>query len=127
MLKTHEIIRIPDENRLHDLQLEVNWSPKDKATNECKFIRVHFPDGKVGTIKKEHLNAALFAFGTAEEQRKMVPQTTKRVKWYETVVSVQAKKDIRKGEAITFPIKITLPSVEEEAIAEIKNKLLTSR
>ena len=75
--------------------------------------------------------AILFAIGNEAEQRKMIPQKLTRVKWYETVVSVKATKDIRKGENITFPIKITLPSVEEEVIREVKREsnlgLLTAK
>ena len=64
----------------------------------------------------------LFAIGNKEEQVKMIPQTIRRTKWYETVISVKAKKDIKKGEIITFPLKITLPTVEEEVVAEIKKE-----
>lgn len=127
MIKSHEKMRIPDENKERDLVLEVNWNPKDKKSNDCKLIRVTYPDGSISVIRKEHLNAVLFAIGNEEEQRKMIPQVTTRSRWYETVVSVKAKSDIRKGESITFPIKLTLPSIEEEAIAEAKRDVLEGR
>ena len=123
MIKGHEKIRLPDENKEHDLVLEVNWNPKDKKSNECKLIRVTHPDGKESVIRKEHFMAALFAIGNEEEQRKMIPAVKRTSRWYETVVSVEAKKDIAKGDKITFPIKLTLPTVEEEVIADMKRDI----
>lgn len=101
-----------------DLFAEVNWNDNVQG---CKDIRFTLGD-KQAVIAKEYVNSMLFAIGTPQEQRKMIPQTIKRVKWYETILSVKAKKDIHKGENITFPIKISLPSIEEEAIAEVKRQ-----
>ena len=126
MIKNHEQFKIPDENKSKELILEVNWNPRDTKTNDCKFIKAIFPNGDTSLIRKEHLNAVLFAIGTEEEQRKMIPQTTIHSRWYETVVSVKAKKDIQKGDAITFPIKLSLPSLHEQAIAGIRKDILDS-
>lgn len=126
MISSYEKLRLPDENKLQDLILEVNWNPYDKKTNECKYVRVT-AGGKTSVIKKEHLNAALFAIGNEEEQRKMIPQIQRRSRWYETVVSVKANNDIKKGENITFPIKLTLPTFEEEVIAEVKKDVIEGR
>ena len=38
------------------------------------------------------------------------------------MIGVTAKKDIKKGEKINFPLKITLPTFEQEAIAELLPK-----
>lgn len=121
MIEGHEKFRMQDEEGGKTFYIEVNWRD-DPKINDCKVLRFTFPDGSNVHILKEHLNAVLFAIGTADEQRKMIPQTIRRSKWYETIVSVKAKRDIAKGEDITFPIKITLPSVEQEAIAEIKQE-----
>ena len=121
MITTHEKFRITSEDK-EDIIFEVNWNVKDDKINDCKLLKMILPDGKEYTFKKEFLNSVLFAIGTADEQRKMIPQVIRKTRWYETVISVKAKKDIIKGEDITFPLKITLPSVEEEAIAEIKKE-----
>lgn len=126
MIKKHQIFRVPDENKEKDLLIEVNWSPKDEKTNNCKYLRLIFPDKTISLIKKESLNAILFMIGTEEEQRKMIPQVTRKSRWYETVVSVEATKDIRKGESLTFPIKLTLPTIDEEVIAEAKRDVVES-
>lgn len=122
MIKTYEKFRIPDENKEKEILVEVNWNPKDDKSNDCKLLRVTFPNGDVAVVKKDHLNALLFAIGNPEEQRKMIPQTLRRSRWYETVIEVEAKQDIKKGEKISFPLKLTLPTFEEEVIAEAKKE-----
>lgn len=119
MIKSYEKFRIGDENKQNDFFLEVNWN-KDKKISGCKMIRVTFPDGKQAYIKKEYLMAALFVIGNETEQQSMIPQKVARVKWYETVVSVVAKKNIAKGEKLTFPIKLSMPTAEEEVIRDIR-------
>ena len=128
MIQGHEKFQIFDEvkGRGNNFFMEVNWKgEKDEETNNCKLIKFVFPDGKESLIKKEHLNAVLFALGTAAEQMKMIPQKLSRVKWYETVLGITATKDVRKGEKLIFPIKLSMPSEEQEAIAEIKGEMVS--
>lgn len=120
MMTNHEKFRMIDVNKEKDWFMEVNWDPKDKKTNECQIIRITHPDGSESLIKREHLNAVLFAIGRADEQREMVPQRNVLTRWYETVVSVKAKKDIYKGELITFPIKLSLPPITQDVIGSGK-------
>ena len=125
MIDTHEKFFLKDEYGRNNVYFEVNWNPEDKDINECKIVKVTFPDKSTAHIKREYLNAMLFAISNAEDQRKMIPQKIRRVRWYETVVSVKAKNDIRKGEKITFPIKLSLPTIDEEKIGSLnipKNK-----
>ena len=122
MIEGHEKFKLHDKNGKHDVILEVNFRPDDPLTNECKVVKVRWKNGEEAIIDREHLHGFLFAIGRSEDQQKLIPQTLTRVKWYETTVSVKATKDIHKGENITFPIKITLPSVEEHAIAEVKRE-----
>lgn len=116
MIDGHEIFRVPDESKTHEFKIEVNWEPKNPKINDCKLLRFIFPNGEVALVKKEHLNAILFVLGTADEQKRLIPRVERRSRWYETVVSVKAKKDIRRGEEITFPIKLSLPAFEEEVL-----------
>lgn len=121
MITSHEKFKVPDEGKTHELIFEVNWNPHDKKSNNCQIVRVTMPNGDAVLIRKEHLNAILFAIGTEEEQQKMIPQTLTHSRIYETVVGVTAQKDIRKGEKVIFPIKLTLPTLEETVIGEIKD------
>ena len=70
-------------------------------------------------IDKKILLEILFVIGKPEEQQKMIPQTLKKVKWYETILGIKATKDIRKGEMINVPIKLTLPTEERDIISKI--------
>lgn len=120
MIDRHLKFKLPDENKEKEFTMEVNWDLKDSKTNECKIVKFTFPNGDVAMVKKEYLHAALFAIGKREEQMKMIPQKDISVKWYETVIGIKATKDIHKGEMINIPIKLSLPTREEEAIAELK-------
>ena len=115
MIQGYERIRVPDLQKTNDFFVDVNWV-KDPKISGCKVLRVTFPNGTQAFVRREHLHAILFAIGTEEQQRELIPQTMQRVKWYETIVSVKARKDIRKGENITFPIKISLPEISQEVI-----------
>lgn len=127
MLTSHEILRVQDLGKKNEVLFEVNWNPKDKRSNESKLVRMTFPNGDVCTIKREELNAILFIIGRPDDQVKMIPKVERRSRWYETVVSVKATKTIQKGEEITFPLKITLPTLEEEVIAEAKRDVLKTK
>jgi hypothetical protein len=120
MLKSHEKFHMLDVSKQHDFWIEANFKEDDEATNEGKILKFTFPDGKISYIKRDDLNQILFSIGTPADQRKMIPQTLTKVKWYETVLSVKANKDIRKGEQITFPIKLTMPATEEKIVGEVK-------
>ena len=122
MLKHHEKFRLVDLNGKPAATVDVNWNPEDKKTNECKVLKFTYPDGTTSHVERKLLNELLFAIGKPEDQRKLIPQVNRKVRWYETTLGVKATKDIRKGETITFPIKITLPSIEEEVIGEIEKK-----
>ena len=122
MLSGHEKFKLIDINGRPAATVEVNWNPEDKETNECKILKFTYPDGTVSYVERKLLNELLFAIGKPEDQRKMIPQIDRKVRWYETVLGVIATKDIRKGETINFPIKITLPSIEEEVIGELSKK-----
>ena len=125
MIRDYNKLRIPDENKTSDIIAEVNWNVYDKKTNDCKYVRITV-DGKTSVIKKEHLYAFLFTIGNEEEQRKMIPKVETRSRWYETTISVKAKHDIKRGEEITFPLKLTLPTFSQEIIAEAKKDVRDS-
>ena len=119
MLKDFYKLRLPDLKKKNDINMEVNWS-SDADLADCKVVKFIFPDKSEAYIAREDLNFFLFTIGRPEDQQKMIPQKLTSVKWYETVLSIKATKDIRKGENITFPIKITLPAEEVDKIGSLK-------
>lgn len=127
MIDGHEKFRLKDMSGKNDLLIEVNWNPDNPEQNECKVLKFTYPDGKTAVVKKEYLMSVLFAIGNEAEQKKMIPQRVSRSRWYETIISVKATKDIRKGESMTFPLKITLPSEEEEIVGSLSKDVLEGR
>lgn len=123
MLTTYEKFRLQDEDKKNDFFLEVNWEENNEKINECKIIKVIFPNGDVSFIKREYLNSMLFMFGTEDDQRKMIPQTLETVHWRKTVLGVRANKDIHKGEMINFPLEISFPcKFTQQIIGEVKHQ-----
>lgn len=120
MLHSHESFRFADRGTGKEFYAEVNWAGDDN----CEKVRFTFPDGSKVVVKRNELNAMLFAMGSRDEQMKMVPSVETRSRWYETVLGITATKDIKKGEKIVMPVKITLPTFEEEIIAEAKKDVL---
>ena len=125
MIDGHEKFKMEDLAGKHDWFMEVNWED-DKKTRDCQVIKLTFPNGDTAFTKKDHLYSVLFAIGNPKQQAEIIPQKLTRSRWYETTVGVKAKKDIRKGEQIIFPVKFSLPAVEEEVIIKNNQKLITS-
>ena len=126
MIENYEKFRISDLNKEKDFFVEVNYKD-DPEINQCKILKITFPNKDIAYVKRDQLMAFLFAIGRPEDQRKMIPQTIRRTRWYETVIGVKATKDIRKGEMMNFPIKISLPDVSEEVISEIKKDYIIEK
>lgn len=127
MIKTHEQILVPDINRENPLVVEVNWNPKDKKTNECKVVRLIYPNGQTALVKREHLHGVLFSIGREEDQQKLVPQTLTRIRNYETMLGITATKNIAKGEKINVHVKIPIPLTQDDVYAGARSskKIIT--
>lgn len=123
MILEHEKAKIPDENGKHDLILEVNWKPDDPDTNECKIIRVTYPDGTQAFIRRDYLHTFLFAISKTDEQRDLIPHKVKTTRKYSTLVGVVAKNNIKKGEKVNFVVDIPLPDIEKEIMAQAKKEI----
>lgn len=120
MLKSHEKFRMIDENKQNEFFIEVNRNPKDKTSNDCQLIIFVHPDGTETTIKREHVMSMVFAMGTEEQQRNLIPQRITETRFYKTVLGIKATKDIAKGEMINVPVQIPLPPVQREVVGSIK-------
>lgn len=123
MLKTYTKGEIKDlYGKNTGVKLEVNWNSDDQKIADCKVIKMTLPGGKELFVKKEEFLSFLWLMGNNDEHMKMIPQTLTRSRWYETVLSVKATKDIRKGENLTFPIKLSMPDYTEEVIGNLQRK-----
>lgn len=120
MIEGYEKLELIDTNdRQTGVTFEVNWD-ENPETNECKVLKMTLPDKSTHYISKDMFVAFMWVIGTADEQKKMIPQTVIHTKWYETVLGIKATKDIKKGEMINVPVKLSLPDERREAIAELK-------
>jgi hypothetical protein len=116
-------LRIPDEKGTNPLIVEVNWDEKDDKTNECKMLRFTYPDGTQAYVKKEYFMSFLFAIGKpGKEQMDMIPQTITKVRKYTTMLGIEAKQDIKKGQKINVRVEIPLPAIVDEIVGEVENK-----
>lgn len=121
MISDYEKFNIIDCNgKKTGITVEVNWKPKDEESNECKILKITLPDGIRYYIPKTGFMSLLWAIGNSQEQMDMIPKKVRRVKWYETLLGITATKDIRKGEMINVPVRISLPTIGEEIIGEVK-------
>ncbi len=128
MLSQYEKFRLLDGRKINNFYGEVNWDLNDKSTNECKVIKFTFPNGDTAYVKKEYLNSLMFIIGTAEEQRKLIPQKVTEVRMYQTMLGITANKNIMKGEKINVTVKIPIPSEEKEIIGNLRaNKYIVKK
>lgn len=116
MIKERETFKIPQLNPGKDIEIDVNWQPDDEKTNECKVLRFRYPDGTTSYVKKDLFYGLLFAIGSKEQQRKMIPQKLSSVRHYKTDMYLQMRKDCKKGDIVKVPVDISLPSIDEEII-----------
>lgn len=112
MIETHEILSIADGGEV--LKMEVNWNPDDPKTNKCQQIKFIHHDGKVSYVDRDHLIAAIFTIGTEDQQSKLVPHAIQEIRNYETILGINANKDIKKGEKINVRVRIPLPLTGEQ-------------
>ena len=119
MLSDYQKFRLFDENKQNEFYAEVNWDKNNKVSNNSQLIKFIFPGGKSAVVKKEYLLGMLFAIGTAEEQRKMIPQTITKVRKFKTLLKIKATKDIYKGEEMVFPYEYEVPMSQEQVITNL--------
>ena len=119
MIEERRVFKFPDRDMKANIEVEINWNPKDEKTNKCKVLKFKFDDKEV-YVNKEHFLTFIFMMGNSEEQQKMIPQRITNVRKYETVLGIKAKQDIKKGETINCLVEIPLPDIVNEIIGEHK-------
>lgn len=124
MIISYEKITLLDENGKNNFWAEVNWKPDDSKTNECKVLKITFPDGKEAFVKRDYFQSFLFAISKPEEQRDMIPQVITKVHSKETLFGIKATRDIAKGEMINFSAKVDFecPYYKQEVLTRGRGK-----
>ena len=106
MIDGNQKFRIPDSGGKNHIEAEVNW---DESQKRCEMIKLTFHDGKKAFVKRDDLSHILFAIGDKETQMALTPQKISTVHHFRTVLGIEAKKDIKKGEMVNFPIELPVP------------------
>jgi len=115
MLTEHEIFKIEGAGG-SPLHLEVNWNALDEETNNCKKVKVVYPDNTSVVLNFDNLLASVFAMGKQEDQPGMVPHKIQSIRNYETMLGITASKDIKKGDKLNVRVKIPLPLTQEQLV-----------
>ena len=124
MIDSYEKIKIPDEGGRNDLVFEVNYDDTPKVQG-CKILRVTYPDGSKGYLRRDYIHSMLFAISEAEQQRELIPAKIQIIRKYQTMLGITAQKNIKKGEKINVMVDIPLPPIERE-IMETAKKTVTN-
>jgi len=122
MITEYNKLQLEDEAGKNNLIIEVNYKD-DPEVNECKMLKLTYPDGKQAFIKREHFLSFLFVIGREEDQRKMIPKKLITIRKYQTMLGITATRNIKKGERINVTVDIPLPPIEQEIIGEAKRQL----
>lgn len=109
MLDTYEKFRMIDKGKKNDFFCEVNWELDNKEINECKVVRVTFPNGDESFVEVKHLNELLFAIGKESTQQRLIPQTITPVHVKDTLWELKSMKDVKKGEMLRFTASVSVP------------------
>ena len=117
MITSYEKLKVPDQGGNNSLVFEVNYSDQPEIQN-CQMLRITYPNGSLGYLKREHLMSLLFAIGRPEDQINLIPAKITTIRKYQTMLGITAKKDIKKGEKINVQVDIPLPPIEQEVIGE---------
>lgn len=87
------------------LTVSVNWNAHAK---KCSFVKLQF-EGKQLIVPKASFLRAAFYVANAEEQDKLIPTRTIKVKQFKKLYTITLKKDFSQGEQISVPITIDVP------------------
>jgi len=89
------------------IQIDVNWNAD---VMPCKVLRLTFPGGGTGLVKKTDLVTMLMFFADPTEMEALIVKSMKPVHSYETILGITATKEIHTGDKINLPISVHYPA-----------------
>lgn len=107
MIKAHRKLSVQDlSNRGHDMSLEINWN---RDVRECQYVKIKLGDGPEAIIKRDHLFEILMMLADEKQQDRIVgnSMTYQKVRNYQTVVNIEARNRIEKGDVFGVPLTIS--------------------
>lgn len=104
MIKESRKINVQDySGKGKDLELLVNWN---SVVKDCKYVQFKIGDEKC-IIKKENFLYLSFLMADEKEQDKIIQADLKNVQNRNTIISIEATRDIKKGESLNIPVTIS--------------------
>ena len=109
MIKENRKFSIQDASgRNRGLDIEVNWN-YNKSVRDCEHLKISMGDEEA-IVSRDQLWHLVFMLSKDEQQEKMLPYAETLVRHHQTVINVQAKNDIKKGQIYGIPITISQDS-----------------
>lgn len=102
--KKTTILHVKDHENGNDMLMEVDWETR----KDIRVIKTKIGD-KTLMLDKGDLWRALFILSKEDEQTQMIPSKLQKARIYKKRVTIEADKDIKKGEKIIFTVDWMLP------------------
>ena len=104
MIKSNRKFNLSDiAGRNRDATLEVNWNDMVK---DCKYIKLTM-NGQTSVISKEDYMFLAFMIADEDEQQTLINPNLTFTENRQTMISVQATRDIAKGDSLNIPVTIS--------------------
>ena len=88
------------------LEFEVNWNT-DESVFPCRMLRLKLGKENI-VISKNDLMMMMMMFAEPTEMESLIVKKMRQSKHYETVLGIEAKEAIEKGDKIRVPVTISV-------------------
>jgi hypothetical protein len=121
MITSHNIATLSDNNGKHNIEVEINKSGEGQ-----NFVEMSMKDERGKKISAfipiKELYALTFSIVGEDEQTDLMPVRKTTMTTFRRKYIIEAKRNIKKGEKITFTGEINVPTVVEEGLQGILEK-----
>jgi len=121
MITNHNIATLSDNNGKHDVEVEINKSGEGQ-----NFVEMSMRDRKGEKISAfipiKELYALTLTIVGPEEQENLMPVRKTTMTTFRRKNIIQARRNIKKGEKISFISEINVPTMVEEGLQGILEK-----
>ena len=106
MIHGAEKFRVPTKSAKHKVEFLVNWT---QATKQCEFIKMRIDNKFDILIPKESFMRIAMFLGDEDEQDKLIPTQTVKVKQVRKQFKLKLTKDMKAGEILDFNASFDVP------------------
>ena len=119
MIRDTHSMRLPTIDGT-DIRVLTNWN--DKVNGE--YLKIVM-DGKTAIIPRASFTSAALLLGNEEEQMKLIPTKTTRIRRFTKTVTVALQRDMAAGSELTIPVSFEVPldGASKDELSFIQNNL----